>query len=128
MPLIVANREEIQQVVLNLLLNAEHALRGHGRGSSIRITTGETADSAYLEVADNGPGVPDATVSRIFEPFFTTKGVGQGTGLGLSVSLGIAQAHSGSLELRPAAQGACFRLTLPAATDMGVNLALPTSA
>ena len=128
MPVVVANREEIQQVVLNLLLNAEHALRGHGRGSTIRVTTGETADSAYLEVVDNGAGVPDAAASRIFEPFFTTKGVGQGTGLGLSVSLGIAQAHSGTLELRPTAEGACFRLTLPAATDMRVNLALPTSA
>jgi PAS domain S-box-containing protein len=127
-PLIVANREEIQQVVLNLLLNAEHALRGRGRGTSIRISTGETADSAYLEVADNGPGVPDASARKIFEPFFTTKGVGQGTGLGLSVSLGIALAHSGNLELRPAAQGACFRLTLPAANDMRVTLALPTSA
>ena len=128
MPVVVANREEIQQVVLNLLLNAEHALRGHGRGSTIRVTTGETADSAYLEVVDNGAGVPDAAASRIFEPFFTTKGVGQGTGLGLSVSLGIAQAHSGTLELKPTAEGACFRLTLPAATDMRVNLALPTSA
>jgi two-component system NtrC family sensor kinase len=127
-PLVVANREEIQQVVLNLLLNAEQAIRGHARGGSIRITTGETSDSAYIEVADDGPGVPDLEASRIFEPFFTTKGVGQGTGLGLSVSLGIAQAHSGALELRPSERGACFRLTLPSATDMRLNLALPTSA
>jgi len=114
--------------VLNLLLNAEHAMRDVGGRGVLSITTGQTADAAYIEVADEGPGVPEVAVSRIFEPFFTTKGVGQGTGLGLSVSLGIAQAHNGSLELRPSKQGACFRLTLPSATDMRLNLALPTSA
>ena len=128
LPLVVVNREEIQQVVLNLILNAEQAVRAGGHSGSIRITTGEDGDSAYIEVADDGPGVPAVVVSRIFEPFFTTKGVGQGTGLGLSVSLGIAQAHSGRLELRPSDRGACFRLTLPSATDMRINLALPTSA
>jgi len=127
LPVVVANREEIQQVILNLLMNAEHALRANG-GGCIRVTTGQTDDTAYIDVADDGPGVPEVAMSRIFEPFFTTKGVGQGTGLGLSVSLGIAQAHSGALELRPSARGACFRLTLPSATDMRVNLALPTSA
>jgi PAS domain S-box-containing protein len=127
-PVVVANREEIQQIVLNLLLNAEYAMRGLGRKGVVRVTTGQAADAAYIEVADDGPGVPEVAVSRIFEPFFTTKGVGQGTGLGLSVSLGIAQAHGGSLELRPLEHGACFRLTLPAATDMRLNLALPTSA
>jgi len=128
LPLVVANREEIQQVILNLLLNAEHALRGNGRAGRIRLTTGQTDDTAYIEVSDDGPGVPEVAVSRIFEPFFTTKGVGQGTGLGLSVSLGIAQAHSGSLELRPSERGACFRLTLPSAAEMRVDLALSTSA
>jgi len=128
MPLVVANREELQQVILNLMLNAEQALRDHGRGGCIRITTGETSDTAYLEIADDGPGVSAAAANRIFEPFFTTKSVGQGTGLGLSVSLGIAQAHSGRLELRPSERGACFRLTLPSAADIRLDLALPTSA
>src|SRR5205823_5098373 len=128
LPLVVANREEIQQVILNLLLNAQHAVRGQGRSGCIRITTGQTDHTAYVEIADDGPGVPEPAISRIFEPFFTTKGVGQGTGLGLSVSLGIAQAHLGALELRPSERGACFRLTLPSATDMRLNLALPTSA
>ncbi len=127
-PLVVASREEIQQVVLNLLMNAEHALQSHGCSGVIRIATGHADGSAFVEVSDNGPGIPGTAASRIFEPFFTTKGVGQGTGLGLSVSLGIAQAHHGALELRPSERGACFRLTLPAATDMRLDLALPTSA
>jgi len=128
LPVVVANREEIQQVVLNLLLNAEQALRGRGAGASIQITTGQDHDSAFIQIADNGPGIPDAAASRIFEPFFTTKSPGQGTGLGLSVSLGIAQAHSGALELLPSQRGACFRLLLPCATDMRINLALPAPA
>jgi PAS domain S-box-containing protein len=128
MPVVVANREEIQQIVLNLLLNAEYAMRDTGQHRTLRVTTGQSGDAAYVEVADEGPGVPEVAVSRIFEPFFTTKGVGQGTGLGLSVSLGIAQAHGGSLELRPSERGACFRLTLPSASDMRIDLALPTSA
>ena len=128
LPVVVANREEIQQVVLNLLLNAEHALRGEGRGGSIRLTTGQDGENAYIEVADNGPGIPETVASKIFEPFYTTKPTGQGTGLGLSVSLGIAQAHGGGLELRSSQHGASFRLTLPCASDMRINLALPTSA
>jgi signal transduction histidine kinase len=67
--------------------------------------------------------------SQVFEPFFTTKGVGQGTGLGLSVSLGIAEAHGGTLELRPSDGGACFRLTIPQSADARLELRdLPTSA
>ena len=111
--LVEVNREEIQQVILNLILNAEHAVRSAGRPGTIRITTGQSNESVFLEVADDGPGVPPGLAGRIFEPFFTTKGVGEGTGLGLSTSLGIAQAHGGTLALQPNDGGACFRLTLP---------------
>jgi PAS domain S-box-containing protein len=129
LPLIVVSREEIQQVVLNLLLNAEHAVRSLQGARRIQIRTGETDNAAFVEVADQGPGVPASVASRVFEPFFTTKAVGQGTGLGLSVSLGIAQAHGGSLELLPTDRGACFRLTIPCAPDMRLELsALPTPA
>jgi PAS domain S-box-containing protein len=129
LPLIVGNREQIQQIVLNLVLNAEHVLRQTGRRGIMSLRTGETDDSAFVEVSDNGPGIPADVAGRIFEPFFTTKAVGQGTGLGLSVSLGIAHAHSGSLELVPSTDGACFRLTLPAAAVGQVDLtALPLVA
>ena len=124
---ILVNREEIQQIVLNLVLNAEHAI-GEAPGTiTIRTTAGDRM--FRLEVSDDGPGIPAELRGRVFEPFFTTKDVGQGTGLGLSIALGIATAHGGSLECvevggrRPAVgargsevvkRGACFVLTLPA--------------
>ncbi len=125
-PLIVANREEIQQIVLNLVLNAEHAISSLGRPGSIGVRTGCDADSVFVEISDTGPGVSPRVSDRIFEPFFTTKAIGQGTGLGLSVSLGIAQAHGGRLELRPSDRGACFRLILPSAAAMPIELAAAT--
>jgi signal transduction histidine kinase len=121
-PVIVINREQIQQIVLNLLLNAEQALKTTGRRGTIAVRTGVERDSVFIDVSDSGPGVPLALAGRIFEPFFTTKGVGQGTGLGLSVSLGIAEAHGGTLSLVPQSGGACFRLTLPAAPQMQLEL------
>ena len=114
----LVNREEIQQIVLNLVLNAEHVL-GDAAGA-IRIGTQAGESRHTLTVTDTGPGVKADLRGRIFEPFFTTKDVGQGTGLGLSISLGIATAHGGTLELCQEASdgapktGACFRLTLPA--------------
>jgi two-component system NtrC family sensor kinase len=129
LPLIVVNREEIQQVILNLLLNAEQALRGAGRPGVIRVRTGDAEAGAFVEVSDDGPGVPAAMASQVFEPFFTTRSVGQGTGLGLSVSLGIALAHGGLLELRPSDRGACFRLIIPRPSETRLELSdLQTSA
>jgi PAS domain S-box-containing protein len=112
-PLVVVNPEEIRQVVLNLLLNAEQAVGDGDAPGTIHVRTGVTTDVAFMEIADDGPGVPPELSGRIFEPFFTTKEVGSGTGLGLSISLGIAEAHGGSLTLRRTERGACFRLTLP---------------
>ena len=117
LPPVLVNREEIQQILLNVMLNAEQAMRSAGpRGRlSIRTLRAGTSDVA-VEVQDDGPGVPQALAGRIFEPFFTTKDVGSGTGLGLSLAIGIAEAHGGSLALMPVTSGACFRLTLPTTT------------
>jgi two-component system NtrC family sensor kinase len=115
MPLVLANRDEIQQVVLNLIINAQQAMsetRGE-RVLSVR-TTIEGGD-AIVEVRDTGPGIPRELAGRIFEPFVTTKQSGSGTGLGLSLSFGIARAHGGLLELVPTEKGCCFRLRLPGA-------------
>ena len=102
---VLANREEIQQIVLNLLLNAEHAILASARGGTITLRSWRAGRQQVLEIADDGPGVSAELRGRIFEPFFTTKDVGEGTGLGLSVSHGIASAHGGSLELCGSARG-----------------------
>jgi len=115
-PTVVASREQIQQIVINLLLNAEQAVRSARRPGIISVRTGREGDRAFVDVADDGPGVPAEKAGQIFEPFYTTKPIGEGTGLGLSVSLGIAEAHGGSLALMPSEQGARFRLTIPAAS------------
>jgi signal transduction histidine kinase len=109
---VLVNRDEIQQVVLNLVLNAEHAIGDRQGTITIRTQAGEQAHT--LEVIDDGPGIDPGLRGRVFEPFFTTKDVGQGTGLGLSIALGVANAHGGSLQLIDRPAGTCFKLTLPA--------------
>jgi len=111
---VLVNREEIQQIALNLILNAEQAILSAGRGSRITVRSYSSGRHHSVEVEDDGPGIGAELRGRIFEPFFTTKEVGQGTGLGLSISHGIASAHGGSLDLCAGKPGACFRLTLPA--------------
>jgi two-component system NtrC family sensor kinase len=114
LPPVLVNREEIQQILLNLVLNAEQAMRIAGIRGRLSVRTARIGSSdLVIEIRDTGPGVPPAIAGRIFEPFFTTRNVGEGTGLGLSLALGIAEAHGGSLTLLPASPGACFRLTLP---------------
>ena len=115
LPLVMANREQIQQVVAHLVINAHHAMASaHGRGM-LRVRTYLAGEQAALEVTDDGPGVAPDVAPRIFEPFVTTKPEVSGTGFGLSLSFGIANAHGGKLELVPTGVGACFRLTLPGA-------------
>jgi PAS domain S-box-containing protein len=113
LPLVLANREAIQQIVANVIVNAQQALAG--RPGSIAVRTFLSGGHAAVEVKDDGPGVAPHIASRIFEPFVTTKSDASGTGLGLSLSFGIAHAHGGTLELVPTDVGACFRLVLPGA-------------
>jgi PAS domain S-box-containing protein len=119
---ILVNREEIRQVILNLLLNAEHALEGAEQGA-ITVETSGNGLVQSVDVSDNGPGISPELRGRIFEPFFTTREVGEGTGLGLSISHGIASSHGGSLSLVDSPSGARFRLTLPAHADSAGRLA-----
>jgi two-component system, NtrC family, sensor histidine kinase HupT/HoxJ len=104
----------VQQVVMNLIQNAVDALEGHV-GGVIRLSVRPEGGQAVLEVADNGPGVPEGARASIFDPFFTTKPVGRGTGLGLSISHKIAEEHGGTLALCDTVEGGCFRLELPLA-------------
>jgi PAS domain S-box-containing protein len=115
LPPVLVNPEEIQQVILNLILNAEQAMRAANHGGTLTATTNSVKGIVTIEIQDDGPGVPTALSGRVFEPFFSTKEVGEGTGLGLSIAMGIAEAHGGSLTLVPTDKGACFRLSIPAA-------------
>ncbi len=113
LPLVLINREEIQQVILNLVMNAQQAMSDPAGTRVLSVRTFMSGGDASVEIRDTGPGVPSELTGKIFEPFFTTKSAGAGPGLGLSLSLGIANAHQAQLELVPAASGCCFRLTLP---------------
>lgn len=102
---------QINQVVMNLLVNAAHAIEGFGR---ITLRSGHEDDWVWLEVEDTGGGIDAPTLKRIFEPFYTTKPVGKGTGLGLSLSYNIIQKHHGRIEVfSQPGQGSRFRLWLP---------------
>ena len=124
LPPVIINPEEIQQVILNLILNAEHAMRAANNGGTLIVTTTASGNYVNLEIQDDGPGVPAQLAGRVFEPFFSTKEVGEGTGLGLSIGMGIAAAHGGALVLLPSEKGARFLLSLPAAAGHGAS---PTS-
>lgn len=107
---------QLQQMLLNLLQNAQQAIMHSGRGSFIGVRTGNAgAGRARLEVWDDGPGIPGAIQARIFDPFFTTKPPGVGTGLGLAIVLGFVRQHGGTVNvLTPPKGGTRFVVELPA--------------
>jgi len=111
---------QINQVVMNLVVNAAHAM-GSERGRIV-VRSGTSfgdVDEAWFEVADNGSGIPADVLPRIFDPFYTTKPIGKGTGLGLSVSYGIVQKHQGSIRVdSEVGRGTTFRVTLPLRRSM----------
>ena len=115
LPHIAADADQLHQIIINLLINAQHALAGIKGERQVTIATapGPEPMTVVLDIIDNGPGVPEEARRRIFEPFFTTKAQGEGTGVGLSFSQGLAEAHGGRLTLLPTRTGATFRLTLP---------------
>ena len=111
LPDITCHASQINQVVMNLLVNAAQAIADFGL---IRISTGVSEDKIWIEITDNGKGMTEGTQKRIFEPFFTTKDVGKGTGLGLSVSYNIIKAHGGTLSVTSQlGEGSTFRILLP---------------
>ena len=111
-PVVVPGSEhQLQQVFLNLFLNARDAMP---RGGWLSVVTRTDGDSVVAEVSDTGSGIPSEHLARIYDPFFTTKVMGRGTGLGLSITYGIVREHQGTIRCDSAiGQGTRFTLTLP---------------
>src|SRR5436309_11821519 len=114
LPMTMLDFHQIQQVLINLLNNAEQAMLEAGRGGKIRFVTRQVGERIEARVSDDGPGIEGEIQARIFEPFFTTKKEGKGTGLGLSLCYGIVQEHGGTIrvESQPG-KGATFIIELP---------------
>ena len=130
LPMIEADSTQIQQILINLILNAKDALSGSGHivistriGGDTQAANGVAAveaQYAILEVEDNGVGIPRDVLHRIFEPFYTTKEVGKGTGLGLAMVYGIIKKHNGFIEVTSAlGEGTKFSAFLPVTAKHG---------
>ena len=113
LPPVYGNAGKLQQVFMNLILNARDAMP---RGGELTLATETENSSVLVEVTDNGVGIPSDHLHKIFDPFFTTKGTSRGTGLGLAVTYGIIRGHSGKIDVESAAgKGTTFRLEIPTA-------------
>jgi len=142
LPLVRADKAQLETAVMNLTVNARDAIRGQGGSAGVvrirtaRVSRAEAMSLGYpeapegeyalIEVSDTGPGIPPDVMAKIFEPFFTTKALGEGTGLGLSTVYGIVKQADGwiAVDSKPG-QGACFRIFLPVFTPPAVSEAPP---
>jgi PAS domain S-box-containing protein len=116
-PAIIADPNQLMQVFLNLLLNAEQAIRENREKGTIRVRMGRDRDSVWIVFQDDGPGIAPENLPHIFDPFFTTKRPGRGTGLGLSICKTLLREHGGNIEAANApGGGATFTITLPVGT------------
>jgi signal transduction histidine kinase len=109
---------ELNQIWTNIIDNAIDAMHGSGE---LRIRTYKDDDCVAVEIADNGPGIPEEVLPHIFEPFFTTKGVGEGTGLGLDTVQRIVKKHRGNIQVNSKPGSTCFQILLPLAESTVVR-------
>jgi len=117
-PAIVADPNQLMQVFLNLLLNAEQAIRESREKGTIRVRIGRKPDSVWIVFQDDGPGIAPENLAHIFDPFFTTKRPGRGTGLGLSICKTVLREHGGNIEAATSPDGgALFTITLPVTAE-----------
>lgn len=115
MPDLMADSNKLEQVFLNLIINAVQAMSitDSDRFRVLTIRTWRDAGICYISVTDTGSGIPDNIITRIFDPFFTTKGIGEGTGLGLTVSKAIVEQHNGRIEVETSDAGTTFIVEIP---------------
>ena len=119
LPAVLGSGNRLQQVFLNLFLNARDAMPS---GGMLEVRSAAYNGTVEVEVTDTGAGISRENLARIFDPFFTTKATARGTGLGLSVSYGIIKEHAGKIEVRSTpGKGTSFRLEFPAATRKAVH-------
>ena len=117
---------QLNQVFLNILVNAGHAIEQRGQ---ITITTRAEGEHVFVEISDTGKGIAQEHLARVFEPFFTTKPIGKGTGLGLSISYGIIQKHNGTIDVRSeVGVGTTFLIKLPLRQPPGTTSEKPASS
>ena len=125
LPPVSGDRSEIEQVVVNLVLNAEYAMQGRDE-RRLTVRTEASENDVFLEIGDTGTGIAASHRERIFDPFFTTKPPGEGTGLGLALAHGIVDDHGGSVHLESEpGEGTTFRIVLPAAEETLPELERP---
>ena len=118
LPSTMADATLLQQAFLNLVINAETAMKlAHGKGSLL-IKTALISDTIQISFTDDGPGIAEANLAHLFDPFFSTRGVGQGTGLGLSVCYGIITEHNGQIYAKSQpGKGSFFTVELPVVAE-----------
>jgi PAS domain S-box-containing protein len=117
LPYAQGDPQQLMQVFLNLIVNAEQAIREGRAGGTLRIRLGKSANSVWASFQDDGTGIPPENLPLIFDPFYTTKRPGRGTGLGLSICKSVMKEHNGNVEAANApGGGAVFTVTLPTAT------------
>jgi signal transduction histidine kinase len=118
LPKTMADFYQLQQVFMNIVINAEQAMsEAHGRGK-LTVKTQRSDGMIQVIFADDGPGISEENMKRIFDPFFTTKEIGKGTGLGLSICYGLVEAHGGRIYARSrAGQGASFIVEIPIVSE-----------
>ena len=129
LPILAADPHQLEQVFLNILMNAVDSMPEGGRlDVSARLSHDRENPFVEVEIEDTGMGIPAENLSRIFDPFFTTKEVGKGTGLGLSVSYGIVKAHGGFIDVESEiGKGSTFTVALPVRVEKGGSDGSPTS-
>jgi signal transduction histidine kinase len=114
LPEVMVDFHQIQQVFLNIILNAEQAMSESNHGGKLLIKVQKKEDYIRIEFTDNGPGIPKNNIERIFDPFFTARGGKGGTGLGLSICHGIVTEHDGKIYARSEpGKGTSFFIELP---------------
>jgi len=124
-PKVQANGNQLQQVLLNLMMNASHAMEGRPvKNVTVRLL--QVEDKAQIQIEDTGTGIPPHIQKKIFEPFFTTKPAGKGTGLGLSVSIGIVKEHKGEIYIKSKeGEGTTFFIDIPINADAAIGESKP---